>query len=658
MTAMGSSALLVAFPVAVYGAAVSAAGGIRKRNDLVRSAEAAVYVNFLLLTAGSLALLSAFLVRDFSVKYVYEYSSLSLSTAYSMTAFWAGQEGSLLLWMWLLSLFSALTVYRNRNRNRHLMPWVNHVLMVNGVFFLVILNFVTNPFTVLPGPPPADGYGLNPLLQNPWMIWHPPALFIGYVGLTVPFAFALATLLAGGDSDLWIRRTRLWTVISWFFLGVGILLGAEWAYVELGWGGFWAWDPVENASLMPWLTATAFLHSAMIQERRGMMRRWNLSLVVVTYLLVLFGTFITRSGIISSVHAFGKSNLGAFFLCFMFVTLGFSSTLLLRNWNTLQPERPLESTLSRESGFLYNNLVLTALAVAVLWGTVLPVMTELVTGNKVAVGRAFYDRVSVPIGILLLALMGLCPLLGWKRTSLSGLKRNLRTPLLAGTLAGLFLWAEGVRHGGALFAMALSAVVVTVILQEFSRGVAARGRAFGEGRGISLVRLVLTNRRRYGGYIIHAGIALMIVGMSGAPMTREVSATLRPNDSMKVGDFTLQYRHLRWIPSTDQLAVTARLTVSKRGRPVGSLVPERRFYSGREDQPTNEVSILSTWKEDLYVILTGYYKDGRASFRVLVNPLIAWLWAGGAVVTSGTLLAIWPGRRKDRSIGQADGGPL
>ena len=658
MTSMGSAALLVALLTAAYGTVASLAGAVRKREDFVRSAESATYVNLALVTVSSLALLYAFLVHDFSLQYVYGYSSRSLSTSYAVTAFWAGQEGSLLLWVWLLSLFSALAIYLNRNRHRDLMPWVNHVLMVNSLFFLLLLNFVTDPFATFPGPPPPDGYGLNPLLQNPGMIWHPPALFVGYVGLTVPFAFAIATLMADRRDDVWIRETRHWSVISWLFLGIGILLGAQWAYVELGWGGFWAWDPVENASLMPWLTATAFLHSMMIQERRGMMKRWNIALIIITYFLVLFGTFITRSGFISSVHAFGKSSLGLFFLVFMVFVLAISFAMLFRRWSSLAPERPLQSVLSREGGILLNNLILTAMTVAVLWGTIFPVLTELATGTKIGVGRTFFDRVNVPMGILLLALAGLCPLLGWRRTSTAGLKRNLLIPASLGMISGILLRVLGVRHWGSLSVMALSVAVIAVILQELYRGTVAGRRSFGESPMAALFRLVRDGRRRYAGYLVHAGMVLVFVGMSGGPMTRETSATLRPTESMKVGDYTLQYQVMRWIPSTDRLAVTTRLKVFRKGQPAGYVVPEQRFYEKMDNKPTSEVSILTTWKEDLYVILTGYNRDGRASFRALVNPLVAWLWAGGLVVTVGALLAIWPTRRREsRKVG-AEGGLL
>ena len=646
MASMGAAALFVAFLVAIYGTIASLAGAVNKRKELVRSAEAAAYVNFFLVTAASIGLLYSFITRDFSLKYVYEYCSRSLSNYYAVTAFWAGQEGSLLLWMWLLAFFSALTILMNRRRNRDMMPWVNHVLMVNSVFFLLLLNFVTDPFVTFPGPPPPDGYGLNPLLQNPGMIYHPPTLFVGYVGLTIPYAFAMAALLSGKPDNRWIVSTRHWTVISWLFLGVGILLGAEWAYVELGWGGYWAWDPVENASLMPWLTATAFMHSIMIQERRGMMKVWNMSLIIISYFLVLFGTFITRSGVISSVHAFGKSSLGTFFLVFMLLVLFISLALLIWRGKLLRPESPLESVLSRESGFLLLNMIFAAMTFAVFWGTLFPALSELVKGTQMAVGPAFYNKVNVPIGLLLLLLMGVCPLLGWRRTEIAGMGRILSLPVLAALAAGVSAWGLGVKSVSSILTMAFSAFVLTSVALELYRGTRARKRSSGEPLLKAILMLTWRNRRRYGGYLVHVGMVLIFIGLAGSTMVIESQATLRPNGSMTVGDYTLKYEKMEYVPTSNRLAVTTRLKAYKDGKALAYLIPERRFYEKREDNPTSEVSIMTTWKEDLYVILTGYNKDGRASFRALINPLVIWLWIGGVVVTLGTVLAVLPVSRR------------
>ena len=658
---MGAAALLVAFFVSLYGTGASLAGALSGRGDflsrrrnLIKSSELAVYLNFGLLTVASAALLKAFLARDFSLLYVFEYSNRSLSDAYTVTAFWAGQEGSLLLWAWLLALCAALALYRNRDRLRELMPWATFILMLNSSFFLLLLNFISHPFAPFPGATPVDGFGLNPLLQNPGMVIHPPTLFIGYVGLTIPYAFALAALLAGRSDSEWISRTRVWTVVSWFFLGVGILLGAEWAYVELGWGGYWAWDPVENASLMPWLTATAFMHSIMIQQRRGMFKKWNMNLIIITYFLIIFGTFITRSGLISSVHAFGKSSLGTFFLVFMILTLVPGLMAVWWRRKMLVPENSLESLLSRESAFLLNNLIFSAMALSVFWGTIFPVLSELTKDVKITVGPGFYNRVNVPIALILMVLIGVGPLLAWRRPQGRKILRDFALPSALAMIGAVGAYASGIRSVATILVMAFSALILGSVLVELYRGASVRNEANGDILPLAALRVVLTNRRRYGGYIVHLGMVLIFLGLSGAPLTREVTGTIKPNESLSVGDYTLKYLNMTWVPTKERLAVTTRLKAFREGQAIGYLVPERRFYENREDQPTSEVSIISDWKEDLYVALTGHNRDGRASFRILINPLVSWLWFGGYVVGFGVMLAVWP--RRSRKISAATGG--
>jgi len=655
MNAMGAAALLVAFFVSLYGTGASLVSALSGRRNLIKSSELAVYLNLGLLTVASAALLKAFLARDFSLLYVFEYSNRSLSDAYAVTAFWAGQEGSLLLWAWLLAFCAALALYRNRDRLRELVPWATFVLMLNSAFFLLLLNFACNPFAPFPGSPPADGYGLNPLLQNPGMVIHPPALFIGYVGLTIPYAFALAALLVGRSDSNWITGTRIWTVVSWVFLGVGILLGAEWAYVELGWGGYWAWDPVENASLMPWLTATAFMHSIMIQERRGMFKKWNMNLIIFTYFLIIYGTFITRSGLISSVHAFGKSSLGTFFLVFMIFTLVLGLLAVWWRRKLLVTENRLESPLSREGAFLFTNIIFSAIAFSVFWGTTFPVLSEITKGVKITVGPGFYNRVNVPIVLILMVLIGMGPLLAWRRPVGRKLFSDLALPSALAVIGAVGAYASGIRNTATILVMAFSALILGSVLVEFYRGASARNGADGDPLPLAAMKVVLSNRRRYGGYIVHLGMVLIFLGLSGAPLTREVTGTIKPNESLSVGDYTLKYLGMKWVPTKDRLAVTTRLKAFREGQPIGYLVPERRFYENREDQPTTEVSILSDWKEDLYVALTGYNRDGRASFRIMINPLVSWLWFGGYVVGLGVLLAVWPHRRR-RMSEVAEGG--
>ncbi|MDF1536763.1 MAG: heme lyase CcmF/NrfE family subunit [bacterium] len=653
---MGAAALFVALLVSLYGTGAALAGALNGRRNLVKSSLLSVYLSFVLVTISSAALLRAFLARDFSILYVFEYSSRALSDTYAVTAFWAGQEGSLLLWAWLLTAFAALALHRNRNRLPDMLPWATFILMLNASFFLLLLNFVTDPFAPFPGPTPADGYGLNPLLQNPGMVIHPPTLFIGYVGLTIPYAFALASLLAGRSDAQWLARTRLWTVVSWFFLGIGILLGAEWAYVELGWGGYWAWDPVENASLMPWLTATAFMHSIMIQERRGMFKAWNVGLIIITYFLILFGTFITRSGVISSVHAFGKSSLGTFFLVFMIVTLLLGLALMVWRRRLLSPEHRLHSVTSREAAFLLGDIILSAMAFSVFWGTIFPVISELVTGTQIAVGAGFYNRVNVPIALVLMALMGIGPLLAWKRSAGRSVGRDLVLPLVMAILGMIGSLAIGIRNPGTILVMSFSGLIAGSVLVELYRGAAARKDTYGPNFPIAAAKVVWGNRRRYGGYIVHLGMVLVFMGLSGAPLTEEVSGTLKPGESLAVGSYSIKYRKMQWVPFQDRLSVTTQLIAYKDGNAVGQLVPERCFYQNREDQPTSEVSILSDWKEDLYVALTGYNRDGRASFRVLVNPFVPWLWYGGYVAAFGVAVAVWPRRRKKAEPSEARGG--
>jgi len=416
--------------------------------------------------------------------------------------------------------------------------------------------------------------------------------------------------------------------------------------VELGWGGYWAWDPVENASLMPWITATAFMHSIMIQERRGIFKVWNISLIVTSYFLILFGTFITRSGVISSVHAFGKSSLGTFFLVFMLATLFLSIALMVWKRKLLTSENKLQSLTSRESAFLLGNLILSAMAFSVFWGTIFPVIAELFTGTKITVGPGFYNRVNVPIALVLMALMGICPLLAWRRSADRRVGQDMRLPLamaVAGTVAA---FVAGIRNPGTILVMTFSGFIAGSVLFELYRGAAVRKDSYGSNFPVAAARVVWGNRRRYGGYLVHLGMVLIFMGLSGTPLTQEVSGTIKPSESMTVGDYSIKYRKMEWVPSKDRLSVTTRLIAYRDGEAIGQLIPERRFYQNREDKPTSEVSIISNWKEDLYVALTGYNRDGRASFRMLVNPFVPWLWYGGYVVALGVVVAVWPRRRK------------
>ncbi|MFQ5692993.1 MAG: heme lyase CcmF/NrfE family subunit, partial [Nitrospinota bacterium] len=501
---LGHYSLLGAFVLALFSIVASLWGGLRRRADLILAGRNAAVAVFALVTTASGALIYLLMVRDYRVEYVASTVNNTLNAFYRFSAFWGGQEGSLLLWVWLLSIFAFVVIRQNRDRNQALMPYVTTTLMVTALFFLIILNFVTPPFDTL-AIPPADGRGLNPLLQDWGMVIHPPNLFLGYVGFAVPFAFCIGALVSGKLDATWIAATRRWTLFAWFFNGTGILLGGWWAYRELGWGGYWAWDPVENASLMPWLMGTAFLHSVMIQEKRGMLKVWNVSLIITTYLLTIFGTFLTRSGIISSVHAFASSTFGWAFLAYILIALVISVSLVVWRLPLLRSEHEMESFFSREASFLLNNVVLVGITFSILWGTIFPVISEAVQGVKVTVGPPFFNQVNVPIGLLLILLSGAAPLLAWRMTSAGQMRRAFVYPTAVGIGVLVVLFAFGVDHVYALLAIALSAFVIATIVVEYQRGISARRRHHGDGLLAAAWELTMRNKRRFGGYIVHLG---------------------------------------------------------------------------------------------------------------------------------------------------------
>lgn len=650
MTDIGYFSLLVAFVVATYSAVVSILGTKTKKEELIASGENGVFAVGGLLTLTSAALIYAFITRDFGIQYVASYSSSDLPIFYTVTAFWAGNEGSLLLWGWLLALFASIVVVQNRRQNRELMPYVSAILMIIALFFLSLMVFVTNPFHRLPFPPP-DGQGLNPLLQNPGMVFHPPTLYLGYVGFAIPFAFAMAALLTGRLGDIWIRSTRRWTLFSWFFLGIGNLLGAQWAYVELGWGGYWAWDPVENASFMPWLVGTAYLHSVMIQEKRDMLKVWNMVLIILTFALTIFGTFIVRSGLLSSVHTFAESPLmGLLFLGFIGAVLLFSFGLLINRLEILKSRSELDSLISRESSFLLNNLILIGATFAIFWGTIFPFISEAVKGVKITVGPPFFNQVTVPIFLVLLLITGICPLIAWRRASVKNLKRNFLYPLITALVGGTTLFLLGIKHPYALISFALSSFVTATIVLEFYRGARARHKMAKEGYLRAFFSLIWRNKRRYGGYIIHIGVVMIFVAIIGSSAFKsEKQATLKRGESLTIKEYTLRYENMSSYPTQNKYVVATTLSVYNQGKKVEMLTPEKNFHRGQE-QPTTEVAIRSTLEEDLYVILAGYDRDGTATFKVLINPLVAWLWIGGVVLAIGTIIVMWPDKREKRQL--------
>jgi cytochrome c-type biogenesis protein CcmF len=672
VTILGEFSLWIALPVAIWGMALGMVGGRSQRGDLVLSAERSVYAVTALLALASAGVIAAFLGDRFEYWYVASYSNRELETFYKVAGLWAGQRGSLLFWALLVGFYSSVTVFLNRRRNREFMPYVVGVLQGILTFFIVVLLFAkVNPFERLDFTP-ANGQGLNPQLQNYWMTIHPPALYLGFTAFTVPFAFAIAALLNGRLDSRWITLTRRWTLLSWFFLSVGIVLGMRWAYEELGWGGYWFWDPVENASLLPWLTATAFLHSVMIQENRGMLKVWNMSLVVLTFILTIFATFLTRSGLIESVHSFAQElTIAYIFLAFMGSVLAGSVVLILYRLPSLQSENRIESFLSRESAFLFNNLILLGAAFAVLWGTVFPLVAEGVTGQKISVGPPFFEKVNFPIGLALLALAGIGPVIAWRRATRRNLQKNFVAPVIFGVAVVLVLAALGARHPLALTTWGLGAFVLFIIVTEFWKGTKARARIEGEGIPLALYHLVTRNRRRWGGYIVHAGTVMIFMGFAGAAYNVDVRKHMQPGDTVEVKSpfghtYTLTYeglsvsvgrgqRNLQW-------QAIALVSVAKNGTPVGSLTTEKRQYVTSE-QLTTEVGIRPTPLEDLYIILSAMddidaavNNDPKAQgvdLQVLVKPLVNWIWYGGLILILGSLIGLWPSAERRRVAEEA-----
>jgi cytochrome c-type biogenesis protein CcmF len=636
-------ALFLALLASIY-AAIAFAFGARKRHAaLLHSASNSLLAVFGLVSLSVAILVYALVTHNFQIEYVASYTSTDLPLAYRLSALWAGNDGSLLVWAWLISLFAAVVVLQKRDTARELVPYASAIIMVTQAFFLILVLAISNPFNMLPSAP-AEGMGLNPLLENPGMILHPPVLLAGYVGFTVPFAFAMAALFTRRLGDEWLLAIRRWTLLAWLFLGIGLIIGAWWAYVELGWGGYWAWDPVENAGLMPWLVATAFLHSIMIQRRRGMLKVWNVVLITLTFSLAIFGTFLTRSGILSSVHTFSESALGPFFLTFIGITLFGALGLLYFRSKELKGEAEMESLVSRESTFLLNNLLLVGAAFATFLGTIFPVISEAARGVKITVGPPFFNQVNGPIFLALILLAGVCTLIGWRRASIKNLTRNFLGPLVAALLLGVALLLVGIREWYALIAFPICGFVLATILYEWFRGTRARRRMRGENYLKAFWGLIAANRPRYGGYIVHIAIILMAMGIIGSSIyVVETEATLKPGDSVTIEQYSLTYESLDYYETQSKEVVTATLSVYNDGELIGSVVPEKYFHRSYQ-QPVTEVAIRSTAKEDLYVILINWDQDST-TFKVLVNPLVGWIWIGGGVFLLGGLIAFWPERR-------------
>jgi cytochrome c-type biogenesis protein CcmF len=651
---IGSFSLILALLAAGY-ALVAGVIGIRTRRPLViKSARNAGLAIFPLVTLAVGSLVTLFFQNNFSMAYVAEHSNRALPGFYKFAALWAGQEGSLLFWSWLLSIYAFIALFVNRKKHPELMPYVAAILGGIQLFFLILNNFVSSPFslvgTVSAGGATrvvalADGHGLTPLLQYSEMVIHPPMLYLGYTGCTVPFAFALAALLGRYPGEKWIHITRRWTMVGWAFLSVGILLGGHWAYQVLGWGGYWAWDPVENASLLPWITETAFLHSVMMQEKRGMMRVWNVWLVFITFILSILGTLLTRSGVVSSIHAFAQSAIGSWFVGFLITVFVVCVAAYWMNRDYLRTDNQLDSVVSRESSFLFNNLILLAACFAVLWGTLFPVLTEWVEGNKITVGPPFFNKVNIPIALFLLFLTGVGPLLAWRRTSLSSLKRNFAWPLGAGIVAGILAFVLGDRDFYALVCLILAVFVTLTIFSEFFRGARVLSARSGANLFSSVGQLAMRNTRRYGGYVVHFGIVLIFVGISGQAFNQNVQSKMQIGSSMRIGPYTLVCQNLDTASNGNYNSERATIEVFKGNRSLMMLYPERRFYTASEITQT-AVALHSSLARDLYIVYAGRSpEDNTPVIHAYLNPLVRWIWLGGLVLVLGTVLALVPSRQ-------------
>ncbi|MEE9281482.1 MAG: heme lyase CcmF/NrfE family subunit [Myxococcota bacterium] len=647
---LGEYALYLALFFALYAVAAALVGVARSAPHWVRSAERGTTAVFVLLSLSMLGLEAALLGDRFDIAFVAEISTREQPWLFKL-ALWAGQDGSLLLWTWMLGLMSFLVVRQNREKNRVLVPWVIVSMMANVLFFGVLVALVSNPFEPLaPGQAHSSGAGMNPLLQHPVMLIHPPILYAGFIGFAVPFSFAVAALVTGELGQNWFRATRRWTLCAWCFLGVGIMLGGRWAYEVLGWGGYWAWDPVENASLMPFLAATAFLHSVMIQEKRGMLKIWNVALIGLTYSLCVFGTFLTRSGVVQSVHSFANAGwFGALFLAYVAALIVVFTALLLWRLPLLRSENKLDSVVSREASFLLNNYAFMALLAIVFFGTLYPVFSEALTGARVQVGPPFFRRFAGPLALFLLFLTGVGPLIAWRRATWINLRKSFLWPSLVAIGVAAAAWALGARRFWPCAFWALCAFAAATIAEEYQRGIRAR-MCRGENVGRAFLELLRRNQRRYGGYVVHLSVILMFVGFAGAAFNLEETRLMRPGEVWSLNGYDLEYRQTRAVSHPHYAAAVARLALTHGGRPVGVLTPEKRMYF-QQEQPATLPAISSTLRADFYVILVGVEGDRSVAVKVYINPLVNWIWIGGFVFVIGNTLLLWrfPERRASRA---------
>jgi len=639
LAGLGRPSLLVALVFSLFAIAAFIAASRTGRRDLSEAGKRSLYATFGFTALATISLITALLAHDFSLSYVASYTSRSLSVPYTISSLWGGMEGSLLFWTTLLTGFSALAIAKAPARNSKLVGAAGAVLMGIAAFFLFMVAFPGNPFAEVAGDVPVDGNGLNPLLQSPGMVIHPPLLYTGFVGFSIPFAFAIGALFTKRLDDSWFTATRQWTLFAWTALSIGIVLGGAWAYTELGWGGYWAWDPVENASFMPWLTATAFLHSVVIQEKRRMLKVWNVTLIVLTYGLAVFGTFLTRSGLLSSIHTFSEGPIGKYFLPFLALLLVGGLGMVAYRLDALRSENRLDSLISRESAFIANNVLFVAAAFTVLWGTIYPIVAEVSSGIRLSVGPPFFNTIFAPIGLAIIGLTGIGPLISWRRMSKGAFWRMVRVPLVAGGVTVVALAFSGLSSPGALLSFALCSFTATAIIGEFVRGSRVYRRRDNMGPLSALNRTIARNRRRYGGYIVHLGVLLIVIGFAGNAFKVERRADMSPGDTLDVGSYTLTYEGVRTASTSEKDIFEATLAVSRGDDDLGTMRPQRNLHLA-QGQWQSEVAIRTNPIEDLYVVVTGFDTDRSAVIRTFVNPLTWWIWAGAAVMLAGMLVVM------------------
>ena len=664
----GYGVLLLTFALALFSVGAAVYGYFTKSERWVESSRRAMQLTFPLLTISALPLIYLLATGHFEVKYVYSVTSRDMPLYLKVTALWGGQPGSLVFWSWLMSAFATAVTFRKWDRDREFLPWVVVVTSVTLAFFLSLAIFFENPFVrwwqsisgdvvaamVAPAgyslATPFDGQGLNELLRHPGMVFHPPMLYLGFVAFVIPFAFAIAALVTGRTDDRWIILTRRWTLVAWMFLSLGLVLGMRWAYDVLGWGGYWGWDPVEIAALMPWLTGTPFLHSVMMTEKRGLLKQWNMLLIILTYSLVIFGTFLTRSGVLSSVHAFAQSAIGPMFFAFIAITFIISLALLIYRWKDLRAEMEMKSLFSREAFFLLNNLLFIGLLIVCFWGVIYPLISELFTNQKVTVGPPFYERATGPLWGALMALMGIAPLSAWGHSTLKTLGRAAWKPSIPAVLVPVAMLALGVRNWVALVGFTLVAFVVFITLYEYGRGVRARQKAQGENFFVALSRLTARNRRRYGGYLIHIAMVIMAIGILGIEVFQsETQQNMAVGDEVEISGYTVRYDSLAQFPAEDGRIVTrAVMSIFKDGVDLGEIYPRYDLFPS--GQPMTIPGIRSTLQDDLYIVLVNWenVSAAEAPFKIYHNPLVNWLWIGALVFILGYIVAAWPQKEEER----------